>query len=630
MWSNFPRVRTIAAGLRNNVLLSLLPDDAPLDLRILGRTLLHAALVGAAAGLLGALFFGALELVQRLLLEQLAGYVPLRAFGEHMVAEAPPHHFRPYLLLLLPALGGLGSGLLSTRLAPETQGGGGNATIEAFHHRGGQIRRRVIWVKMLASILTLGTGGSGGREGPTMHIGGAIGATVARLLRLSVRERRVLLVAGVAAGIAAVFRTPLGAALLATEFLYRDDFESDALIPAVLASVVSYSVVTSIYGETTLLTHSPHYPFVPLHLPLYALLALLVSVLAALFESALRGVRAAVQRLPGPTFLRPALGGLLLGMFATPLVFFFGHHLGTPGQGLGLFGGGYGAAQLAITGASWLPAGWFGVGLLLLLCAGKLLATALTIGSGGSAGDFAPSLVLGGLLGGAFGRALVLLLHDPRIDPGAFALVGMGAFYGGLAHVPLSALILVCELAGSYDLLVPLMLAEAVAFVALRKLTLYPAQVIAKRDSPAHSGEHLDELRKTLVSQVMQHRASYTSFRVDTPASRILSQISATDGEELYPVLDASGALAGIISPDSILIVATQRDTESLTIAVDLMQPAASVRVTDDLRLASQLMLKYRLRVLPVVDASGQLVGFLNEHDVAKVYLAETGQDDAP
>src|SRR5262249_26872513 len=147
------------------------------------------------------------------------------------------------------------------------------------------------------------------------------------------------------------------------------------------------------------------------------------------------------------------------------------------GQGLGILGGGYGAVQTAITGSDWLRGGWGDVELLLLLCVAKLFAASFTIGSGGSAGGFAPSLVLGGVFGGAYGRALQLLLHDPRIDPGAFVLVGMGTFYGGIAHVPLSALVFVCEMAGSYDLLVPLMLAIAVSFVALRRQSLYPAQL---------------------------------------------------------------------------------------------------------------------------------------------------------
>jgi CIC family chloride channel protein len=218
--------------------------------------LFHAALVGAVAGLSGALFFGALEYVQRFLLEDLAGYIALRAHGETFAARESTRPFRPWLLVFLPALGGLACGLL-TRAAPEVRGGGGDAMIEAFHHHGGVIRRRVIWIKAVASLCTLGTGGAGGREGPTMQIGGALGSVIARVLRVSARERRILLVAGVAAGISAVFRTPLGAALLAVEVLYRDGFESDALVPSVLSSVISYSVVISIFGESTLFSHAP-------------------------------------------------------------------------------------------------------------------------------------------------------------------------------------------------------------------------------------------------------------------------------------------------------------------------------------------------------------------------------------
>ena len=268
------RLRALSAWRRPSFL--TLADSAPLDLRIVGRTLLHAAAVGVVAGLAGATFFAGLEYFTRAVLEEFAGYIPLRADGETFAAGGGFHTFRPWLLVLLPGLGGLACGLL-TRLAPETRGGGGDAMIEAFHHEGGRIRRRVIWIKALASMFTLGTGGAGGREGPTMQIGGALGTLVGRVLQVSTRERRILLVAGVAAGISAVFRTPLGAALLAVEVLYRDGFESDALIPAVLASVVSYSVIISIYGESTLFAHVPRFPFVPAHLPLFLLLALLIA-----------------------------------------------------------------------------------------------------------------------------------------------------------------------------------------------------------------------------------------------------------------------------------------------------------------------------------------------------------------
>ena len=469
---------------------AILVQSSPVDLTSIGRVLLHAAFVGAAAGLVGAAFFAGLELLQTALLEKLGGYHLLRAAGENFVASTGGHTFRPWLLVLLPALGALASGLIS-ELAPETRGGGGDAMIDAFHQNGGFIRARVIWVKALASLFTLGSGGSGGREGPTMLIGGALGSLVGRFLPISAKERRILMIAGVAAGIAAVFRTPLGAALLAVEVLYRDDFESDALIPAVLASVVAYSVVISIYGESTLFAQPSRFPFVPRHLGFYAAMALAVSMVAAVFARTLEAVQTVTAQLPLPRWARPAVGGLGLGIFAVPLILLVSWSVHLPGQGLGLLGGGYGAVQVAISGASWLPVGWSGVALLSGLCFAKIFASSLTIGTGGSAGDFAPSLVIGGLFGGAFGRALQLLFDDPQINPAAFALVGMGTFYGGLAHTPLSSLIIVCELAGSYDLLVPLMLAEGIAFVALRNRSLYHAQRATRRHSPHHDDSGL-------------------------------------------------------------------------------------------------------------------------------------------
>jgi len=462
----------------------LLADSSGVDLPLVGRTLFHAALVGLAAGLAGAAFFASLELAQRFIGEGLTGYVPLRAHGEHFIASPHTHTFRPWLLAILPALGGLACGLL-LRFAPEIGGGGSDAAIDAFHKGKGRIRRRVLFLKPLASLFTLGTGGSGGREGPIMHIGAAFGSMVGEVLKVGVRERRILLVAGIAAGIAAVFRTPLGAAILAVEVLYRDGFESDALVPSIFASVISYSVVISIFGESTLLAVPRAFPFIPRHLLLYGLLAVTLSVIAVLFLRTLRSVREIVGKLPGPEWLRPAWGGLMLGLSITPVLVLTGNWIDAPGQGLGILGGGYGAVQVAITGSSWLPTGWKLVALLSAMGAGKLLASSFTIGSGGSAGDFAPSLAIGGLFGGAFGVAAQLLLGDPTIEPGAFALVGMGVIYGGIAHVPLAALVLVCELAGTYDLLVPLMLSQGIAFVALRGKSLYGAQALTIRESLA-------------------------------------------------------------------------------------------------------------------------------------------------
>ena len=613
------RLRALTAWRRPSFL--TLTDTAPLDLRIVGRTLLHAAAVGVAAGLAGAAFFAGLEYFTRGVLEELAGYIPLRADGETFAAGGGFHTFRPWLLVLLPGLGGLLCGLL-TRLAPEARGGGGDAMIDAFHHEGGSIRSRVIWVKALASMFTLGTGGAGGREGPTMQIGGALGTLVGRVLKVSTRERRILLVAGVAAGISAVFRTPLGAALLAVEILYRDGFESDALIPAVLASVVSYSVIISIFGESTLFARVPRFPFVPAHLPLFLLLALLIAAVSVGFLKLYQGSSRFFRALPVPAWAQPAIGGLLLGACCTPVIILVGNHLHAPGQGLGLLGGGYGAVQMAISGSPWLPEGWSAVAWLVALGLAKLIASSITIGSGGSAGDFAPSLAIGGLLGGAFGRAAALLFHDPRISYGAFALVGMGTFYGGIAHTPLSALVLVCELAGNYDLLVPLMLTQGIAFVALRHRALYSAQVPTQRDSPVHRDALLlDVLRGMRVSELMSAAGTPVCFRRQTTSREILQQVGDHESQEVFPVLDDSGRVVGLITASMLRLISLEFADTRWTLAADWMHPVVSVGPTDDLRTATERMVANGLRELPVLDADGRLLGLLDEAEIAEVYL---------
>src|SRR5579859_785219 len=355
-------------------LLSALRDASTLDLQILGRTLLHAAAVGLGAGLIGAAFFAALQLLEWLLLEKLGGYVSVHAAGDTFLnLHHDPGAFRPWVVILLPALGGLVCGLL-TRFAPETAGGGGDAMIEAFHQQGGKVRKRVLWVKPLASIATLGTGGSGGREGPTMQIGAALGSWVADLLRVPERERRVLMVAGVGAGLSAVFRTPLGAALLAVEVLYRDDFESEALIPSVLASVISYAVVTSLYGESTLFGTAAHYPFHPGHLLLYGIMAVFVALIASTFVTLLRVVQRLTAGLGLPAWVRPALGGLALGLLYWPVTVGLGSVASFPREGLGILGSGYGLVQTALTPLATMPQGWAFARMLMAVCILKLVA----------------------------------------------------------------------------------------------------------------------------------------------------------------------------------------------------------------------------------------------------------------
>lgn len=605
--------------------LALLPQSQPLEFQILGRTLLHAALVGIAAGVFGCLLFAALELVQHVVLERLIGYQPLHAVGEGSVIHGGVGAtFRPWLLWLVPAAGALLGGLVS-RFVPEARGGGGDATIEAFHAHGGAVPARVIWAKPLASVATLGTGGAGGREGPTMLIGAALGATVGRLLATTARERRVLMVAGVAAGIAAVFRTPLGAALLAIEVLYKDDFESEALVPSVLASVIAYSIAISVFGETTMFGRLPHYTFEPRQLPLYLALAVVIALGGSLFVGSMRLVQRVAPKLPGPVWTRPALGGLAMGIFATALILIVGPMVGRADRGMGVLGGGYGAAQIAITGADWFPATWTGVEILVLLAFAKMIASSFTIGTGGSAGDFAPSLAIGGLLGGAFGLAARLALDDPSIEPGAFALVGMGAFYGGIANVPLAALVLVSEMAGSYDLLVPLMLAEGVAFVALRRVALYPAQPRTTKDSPVHRATELDVLGALRCGELVRRDRAFVTLAPTTTGAELTHIVEAAAEQDVFPVVDATGSLCGLVSAESLRVIASNPDVRAVAIAADVMVAPVQVVLQTTLRAAAELMLERDLRAVPVLD-DGAIVGLLDEHDLARAFLAAGAQ----
>jgi CIC family chloride channel protein len=291
-----------------------------------------------------------------------------------------------------------------------------------------------------------------------------------------------------------------------------------------------------------------------------------------------------------------------------------------------LLGGGYGSAQLAISGAEWLPGGWRGIELLVLLGTAKIVATSLTVGSGGSAGDFGPSLVIGGVFGGAFGRAAQLFVHDPRIDPGAFALVGMATFYGGIAHVPIASLVMTCELAGSYDLLVPLMLAEGIAFVALRGRSLYHAQVQTKRDSPAHREDLiLDVLKGVRVGDVVVRERPYVTFDARTPASKVIEAVAGSAWQDAFPVLQ-DGKLIGIVSAEVLRTMASNPDLEPLAIAHDLMVAPISIRDTDDLQLALEVVLDHGLRELLVIDEQGGIVGFLDESEITRVYREATAK----
>jgi len=436
------------------------------------RLIVHSLVLSILVSFGAILFVYCLRLAHALFLGELAGYQPPGLPNEGGTLQEIVGAHRLWLIPLSTTLGGLISGLLIFRFAPEAEGHGTDAAIRAFHRTSGNLRLRVAPVKAIASAITIGSGGAAGREGPVALIGATLGSVYARATHQSEDERRLLLVVGLAAGIAAVFRTPLGAALLAIEILYRGmEFEAAALLYTMLASVGAYAVTGLFLGWEPLF-EIPSGMIAPsvFEYGWYALLGIAAGVAAAALPVIFYRMRAAFQALPGPPHLKPALGGLGVGLIALALP--------------QVLGGGYGWIQMAIYGQ-------LTIGLMLLLALAKTVAFSFTIGSGGSGGVFAPTLFVGAMIGGFLGA-----VFNQPVPP--FVIVGMAAVFAGAAHVPIAALIMVTEMTGSYQLLVPAALALMLSYFVQITLSsqsrfkgLYEAQVFSRGDSPAHHADHL-------------------------------------------------------------------------------------------------------------------------------------------
>jgi CIC family chloride channel protein len=520
-----------------------------------------------------------------------------------------------WAILLVPAVGGLLSGTISCWLAPDTRGAGTNELIDAFHNKAGRVRRRVPIVRLITTMFTLGSGGSAGREGPMAHIGAGFGSYVATKLHLNVKERRLLLLAGAAGGISALFRAPLGAALWSLEVLYRDDFESDGMFPCLVSSVTAYSVFTLLIDQGALFHVPVSYSFHPAQLGFYAILGLGCALLGKAWTLWMERTRFMFARLPIPGWSKPAFGGLLLGALV----------LGVPW----VFSSGFFWVQDSLlpidSPARHLPVGKEGFILLFGIALAKMVATSFTVSSGGSGGTFAPSLFIGGMMGGAFG----LLFHEiaPSVvpQPGAFVFVGMAAFYAGISKTPLATIILVSELFGSYDLLVPIMFTEMISVVLLRNVGMYPAQVSGLRESPAHLADFTVDILKDL--KVRDH---YTEGRASEtlPATmnlqEFLEHVSST-ADSFFVVHNPDGELTGIVSLSNVRSVVSDHDFLQHMLVTDAMWPLKSVESYANLDSALQLFLDSGYDHLPVIDPSDphKVLGMLSQQQIFAAYNAE-------
>jgi CIC family chloride channel protein len=568
-----------------------------------GNWLLYGALIGIIAGLGAILFTFGIDLCTELLYTKLAGYqVPSPGSGALSFTREPAsvHH---WLFFFIPAVGGLVVGWLVYQFAPEAEGHGTDEVVRAFHQQRGIIRRRVPFIKTIASIITIGSGGSAGREGPVALIGAGFGSFLAQVLKLPDKERRLMVVAGMGGGIGSIFRAPLGGAIFATEVMYREpDFEYEGLIPAIISAIVAYSVYGVVYGWGSIF-HTPNlFYHEPKQLVLYLILGIVAAGIGLLYLRVFYDLRNKVfRKLRIKKHFIPAIGGLLLGVLA----YWFPPVLGA----------GYGWIQLAIYGKLALAT-------MLLFPLLKIVATSLTIGSGGSGGVFAPSLVIGGMLGGAFGEVCRTLLPSWNLQPAAFIMVGMAGFFAGIAKVPISALILVSEMTGSYGLLVPTMLVAAVALLLTGRHTIYEAQVPHRAQSPAHRGEFLTGILDAMkVREFMVGVDRQQMVPENMILSDLLKIVSRTD-HEYFLTVDHDRRVTGFIALDDLRRVMLEPQLRGVLIAKDLAVPNyPRVNEEDTLTAALSLFTRHSVDEIPVVKKdTGRTTGLIRRKDLVTAY----------
>lgn len=582
------------------------------ELRVVSRWVGLGLSVGILAGLVACLLYLGFEAVRHFTMDWLAGVVLLEPAGEPaMFRGAGPAESRSerwWLVVLLPGLGAYLSALIVTYFCPEAAGGN-DGWLKAFHFGRGRVRARVAWTKTLAAAINLGAGASAGREGPIAHIGASLGALVGRAFSLDDRERRLLLVAGAAGGIGAIFRTPLGGALFAVEVLYRDDFEVDALVPSVLSSVVAYSVFTGVFGEGALFAVAPTYHLDPRELPLFGLMAVSCAVVGVVFIAVHRRLRSWSDGWSLSAPVHALLAGLTVGLLS----------LVHPAA----LGTGYGWMQEALEPTGLIPTGWAGVGTLLLIVGVKLLATSVSATSVAAGGVFGPSVVMGGMVGGAFGMAFYEWAPQVVADPSSYMLVGMACFIGGVTSSPISTLIMACEMTGSYELLVPTMLAEVITFTLIRKSRLYQQQVSTRRDSPAHGGEYvLDVLQHLKVSEVYV-ATDVPMIERSLPLAVLLRRATESD-QVVFPVAGDDARPEGLVTLDTIKAYFHDESVGLLAVAADCESPFVSVSPDDSLALALEKMAAAHYQQLPVMTRGDhRLVGLISYDELLQSYSKE-------
>jgi len=505
-----------------------------------------------------------------------------------------------YVKVWIPALGGLFVGPLVYFLAREAKGHGVPEVMEAVALKGGVIRKRIVFVKSLASAISISSGGSVGREGPIVQIGSAIGSTLGQALKVSADRMRTLVGCGAAAGIAATFNSPIAGSMFALEVVLGD-FGLATFSPIVISAVVATAVSRHFLGDIPAFI-VPAYDLVSAwEFPLYLFLGLFCGAAGVAFTKTLYWVEDRFDDLKFPEYLKAIIGGLVLGVAGL----YFPQILGV----------GYGAIDLALMQKI---AGW----LMLVLVVVKMLATSITIGSGGSGGIFAPSLFVGAMAGGFFGGVVHHLFPAVTAEPGAYSIVGMGALVAATTHGPLTAILILFEMTGEYKIILPLMLACIIGTITSGQLlrdSIYTLK-LARRGIDIKEGKEVNVLKSILVRDVMSRKVDTIAEAM--PLEEMADKISKSKYNS-FPVLNADHQLVGILSFNDYSDAIFDEDLKHLVVAKDLATPnVVTVSSEDNLYTALEKISRRDFATLPVVSPrdSGELVGLISRRDIIGAY----------
>ncbi len=550
------------------------------------------AVLAVAVGLAGG--FGAVGF------RHLINFFQTLAYGSsdellHVVLSLPW-----YLKVWVPAAGGLVVGPLVYFFAREAKGHGVPEVMEAVALKGGVIRKRVVVVKSLASAISISTGGSVGREGPIVQIGSAIGSTLGQLLKVSQDRMRTLVGCGAAAGIAATFNAPIAGSMFALEVILGD-FGLATFSPIVISSVVATAVSRAFLGDIPAFI-VPTYELVSAwEFPMYMGLGLFCAVVGVIFIKVLYLTEDLFDEFKFPEYLKAIIGGLILGAAGL----YFPEILGV----------GYGGIDLALG----QKLAWY---TLLLLIVIKILATSITIGSGGSGGIFAPSLFLGAMAGGFFGAVVHQLFPAVTASPGAYSIVGMGAVVSATTHGPLAAMLILFEMTGNYKIILPLMLSCILATIfagMLKKDSIYTLK-LARRGVNIREGKEVNVLKSMFVRDVMN---PHVETIAESSALVEMADIISKSKFNSFPVLNAENKLAGIISFNDYSEAIFDEDLKDLVVAKDLAsENVVTVSADDDLFTALEKISRKDFSTMPVVspDDPTELVGIVTRRDIIGAY----------